>query len=381
MKIYLDIDVFEAAKRRIRYIFQEYPEVFVWVSGGKDSTVIFHMVYEVAKELGRLPLNVGWIDQEAEWKATEEVVKDIMYNSDVKPFWFQMPIKIFNATSFEQDWLHCWDNAEEHMWMRKKDPISIKENIYKTDRFGELYGKIISTHFPKTKIASFGGVRCEESPARFAGLTGSFTYKDITWGKKNTKYHQTFYPLYDWSYSDIWKAIFDHNWKYNKVYDYQYRYGIDVLNMRISNLHHETALKNLFYLPEVEPDTYNKLTQRMSGVDMAVKMNSDDFFIYKLPFMFSDWREYRDFLVEKLIAKRNQESFRKIFKMQDWEYADHPKYHVILKGQVSAILANDHTGTKLKNLDCRYSTPETRAKKWENAKRSGYERTKRKSKK
>jgi len=39
---------------------------------------------------------------------------------------------------------------------------------------------------------------------------------------------------------------------------------------------------------------------RISGIDTAGKMSYDNFYVRKLPFMFSSWIEYRDFLIEKL---------------------------------------------------------------------------------
>lgn len=70
MRIYLDQDTYTSAKQRIRYLFEEFDDVVAWVSGGKDSTVIFNLALEIAKEKGKLPLKVAFIDQEGEWKHT-----------------------------------------------------------------------------------------------------------------------------------------------------------------------------------------------------------------------------------------------------------------------------------------------------------------------
>ena len=69
MKIFLKQSVWDAALERIDYVFNEFDEVVVSFSGGKDSTVILEMALIVAKEHGRLPLTVMWLDQEAEWEA------------------------------------------------------------------------------------------------------------------------------------------------------------------------------------------------------------------------------------------------------------------------------------------------------------------------
>lgn len=94
-------------------------------------------------------------------------------------------------------------------------------------------------------------------------MTGGVTYKRVTWGKKLSDHHYTFYPLYDRTYIDIWKSIHDNKRNYNIIYDYQYRYGIDVRNMRVSSLIHETAVRSLFYLPEVDKELYEKITKRI----------------------------------------------------------------------------------------------------------------------
>jgi len=225
MRYFKDENVLEAAKERIRFVFGEFGNVFVAHSGGKDSTVTFHLALEVAKEMGRTPLPVLFIDQEAEFTQTIDVIKSVMYRDDVEPHWLQCPIFIFNATSHEKDWIGCWEEGAE--WLRDKDPVSIKENNFGTTRIKEMFSYYPAHLFPKEPFAMLGGVRCEESPTRRAGLTGARTYKWVTWGKKlKAKNHYTFYPLYDWSYSDIWKAIHEHGWQYNEVYDQQYRHGV-----------------------------------------------------------------------------------------------------------------------------------------------------------
>ena len=136
-----------------------------------------------------------------------------------------------------------------------------KENKYLDFGFHELFEKIFAVHFPNQKSCYISGVRTEESPKRMMSLTSSLTYKDITWGKKlnESKGHYTFYPIYDWSYSDVWKYIFDNNIVYNRIYDALFTHGVSVSDMRISNLHHETAIQNLLLIQEIEPNTWNRI--------------------------------------------------------------------------------------------------------------------------
>jgi len=356
LKIFHNKSTWEAALDRIRWLFDEFPNVIVNFSGGKDSTVCLHLALKVAEEKGRLPLKVAWIDQEAEWQATSDYVKSVMENPQVDPLWYQMPLKLFNSTSPDEEWLHCWEEGKEKDWIRPRWKKSITKNIYGTQTFKDLFDAIQLHDYKGEKCVRIAGVRCEESPARYAGMTTLATYKDATWGRKNhkTEEHYTMYPLYDWSYTDIWKAIHDNNWEYNKVYDYMYQYGVGVLNMRVSNVHHETAVGHLFYLQEIEPETWEKLVHRVKGINTAGVLKSDGFKITKLPYMFKSWKEYRDYLLVNLIDKEDIiKKFQTKFEQMENKYIGSvpSKTEISMyKVQINAILHNDHYFTKLNNF-------------------------------
>ena len=361
--MYLDKDVYECAINRINFLLEEFDEILVWVSGGKDSTVIFNMVKELAIKQGRKYMYIGWIDQEAEWQHTVEIIKKWMYDDFVKPIWVQVPMRLSNATCTRKDFLECWNEDEKHLWMREKDPIARKENVYGTDRFHKLFDGISAYEFGDKNTCCIGGLRTSESPARFRSITAQECYRGITWGKKHSIKRNnifTFYPIYDWSFTDVWKAIYDNDWEYNKIYDYYYQYGLPQQKMRVSNLHHEVAMDKLFYMQEIEPETHNRLCNRLEGIKSASQFGEDNYFVYKLPFMFKDWKEYRDYLLEKLIKPEHQELFRKRFHAQDLEFEDEIYYKRCLKTHVQSILANDwESGVKMANFQVRNSDKRT----------------------
>jgi hypothetical protein len=55
-------------------------------------------------------------------------------------------------------------------------------------------------------------------------------------------------------------------------------------------------------LQEIEPDTYNKLEQRIQGVHAGALYAQDDYLysVKKLPPAFKTWRDYRIFLYDNL---------------------------------------------------------------------------------
>jgi len=341
-------NVYEAALNRIRWLYDEFGTVVVSSSGGKDSTVIMELTLIVAKERGIDKVPVIWLDQECEFRSTVEYMERVFTRPDVDPYWLQIPFRLLNATSRDDAWLNVWGDGEE--WVRDQHPISLKENVYGTDRFRKLLHAATSHHFPGAAVLV--GTRAQESPARLGSLATKPSYKWISWAARSGK-TVNFWAIYDWTDRDVWKAIGSNGWDYNVHYDAMYRYGIPLSKMRVSNYHHEMSVHALFYLQEIEPETYQKATKRISGIATAAHLNERDFFVRELPFMFASWREYRDYLVDNLLTEELQPHFRKHFGWLDKRLAlalQHEKWdrHIHL-AEIQSILTQDVDFAKLDN--------------------------------
>jgi predicted phosphoadenosine phosphosulfate sulfurtransferase len=356
MKIYKAQNVLDAALERIRFLFDEFETVVVSFSGGKDSTVVLNLALQVAEEKGRLPLKVLFLDQEAEWTLVIDYIRSVMYDPRVEPWWMQIPLRLYNSTSTEENWLHCWDPAAKERWIHPQDPISKKENHYDCDRFKELFERIFAGSFAGQKTVYLAGVRCEESPSREMGLTHYPAYKWLTWGKllSRRRGHYTMYPIYDWSLHDVWKAIHEHGWPYCGLYDAFYSYGVALRDMRVSNVHHETAVRVLFILQEIDPAVWERLTQRLKGINTAGQLRFDSISTpTRLPYMFKSWTEYRDYLLENLCNDETiKQDFRKKFAAGDKVYRHRLIRDNFAQNCITAILVND-TGAKIENFRVR----------------------------
>ncbi len=352
MKIYGTQNVLEAALDRLRFLYREFPVVICNWSGGKDSTVCLHLCLRVAGEMNRLPQRVMWIDQEVEWQGTVDLAERVMTRPDVQPMWFQMPMVITNnASSFER-FNYCWRPEDRGKWAHPQHPLSIKVNRYGTIRFHDLFGAILDVEFPDTPACYIAGVRTQESPRRAMGLTAYSTYKWITWGRKyRNPRHFTFHPIYDWTISDVWKAIHEHGWEYNRVYDQLYQYGVPVTQMRISNLHHETAIKSLTYVQELEPETWRRVADRITGANTVKHLKKRSFTCpEELPFMFRSWEEYAEHLIENIVQEEaNRRDLRKIIAHQSALYPDEPVHTDLIRVVINTILSSDWDFTKLQN--------------------------------
>ena len=350
MRIFKEETVLEEALKRIERLFNEFDNVIVGFSGGKDSTVTLSLALTVARKLDRLPLKVLWVDQEAEWQATADYVESVFANPEIEPLWYQMPMKWNNNLSGETKHLTIWEEGKE--WIREKSDISIKDNKYLDVGFNELFGKILQVDFKEVKSCYLAGVRTEEAPKRLVALTSGLTYQDITWGKVLTKgMHYTFYPIYDWSYTDVWKYIYDNNIPYNKIYDELYKKGVPFIEMRVSSVHHETSIKALLTVQEIEPKTWTKICKRHKGINTVKHLQQDFYKCPKeLPYMFSDWKEYALYLAENLIEdKSNHEALIK--KLGSYEYLDNEiTGEKFWKTIINTVLSYDMDFTKLANF-------------------------------
>lgn len=351
MKIYNKNNVCEEAYQRISRLFDEFDNVVIGISGGKDSSVVYEIALKVATKKKRLPINVMWLDQEAEWQGTVDTVSKIMNSSNVNPFWLQIPIELTNNANSTDRYSYAWheDNAED--WIHPHVDISIKENVYGTNRFHDIFEAFMRYHFPNKKACYIAGMRAEESPMRLLALTQQLTYKDITWGKRLDKKqeHYTFYPIYDWSYTDVWKYLHSNNVEYNRVYDAMYQQGVNVKDMRISNLHHETAIQNLMLVQEIEPKTWNMISKRINGANTIKQLRANSFKCPKnIPYMFSSWRDYAYYLAEK-IAGQGEYYEKLINRIQRYEkiYDGDNIKDVFYRKVIDTILASDFDFTKL----------------------------------
>ncbi len=190
-----------------------------------------------------------------------------------------------------------------------------------------------------TNTAFLVGLRGTESPNRWRTVSkhpASIGGEQIYWATTKGE-NFSMYPLYDWNFHDVWRYIYDHKLPYHKIYDYQFRKGYSITEMRISSLIHEKSFKSICDLPEFEPDTYNKLVKRAKGIALAQETGKKAklFKARKLPKNHASWREYRDFLIEThpdpdkcaIMARR---------------FAKHLDNEYVARQQVRQLILNDY---------------------------------------
>lgn len=345
-QVYTPNDVLTAAKRRMAYIFDEFENVVVSISGGKDSTVLAHLALMEANKRDRR-IGMFFLDEEVVYDSTIRQIEYLMnlYPENTIPLWLQIEFNLTNATSYKEGQLKCWEAGKHKIWMRSKHPTSIqhkpwdreKETVRNKSKGFGFYDALDNFQNNRPNTAFVVGLRATESMNRWRAVSKNPGHKDCYWATKLNHGSVSFYPLYDWNFHDVWRYIYDNKLKYSRIYDYMWKKGLPLNEIRVSSLIHEKSFKALVELPEFEPKTYDRLLKRIDGISVGNLYGKDSAMlrVRKLPKNYKDWREYRDFL---LVTYPDQDK-KAIFEKR---FAKHLDNDYVARQQCRQLVLNDY---------------------------------------
>lgn len=345
-QVYINKSVLDSAKDRMAYIFDEFENICVSISGGKDSTVLAHLALIEAHRRGR-KIGIFFLDEEVVYDSTVKQIEYLveMYPENTIPLWLQIEFNLTNATSLTEGQLKCWESGKHKIWMRPKKSYSIqhkpwpaeKETIRDKNKGFGFYDALENSQHSRENTAFLVGLRATESPNRWRAVSKNPGYKDVYWCTRMPHNCASFYPLYDWNFHDIWKYIYDEKLKYSRIYDFMYKKGMGIQEIRVSSLIHEKSFKALVDLPEFEPKTYDRLLKRVKGISIGNLYGKDAKMLraQKLPKGFKTWLEYRDFLLATYPDPEKKPIFEKRF-------AKHLTNRYVAKQQCRQLILNDY---------------------------------------
>ncbi len=272
-KIGIGINVLSAARNRIAYIFDNFDKIYVSFSGGKDSTVMTHLVMDEAIKRQR-QIGLLCVDLEAQYKLTIDHIRQIYqeYWDFIIPYWVALPIVLSNSVSvYEPRWI-CWEPNKE--WTRQPDGISIVDQSYFdfyryamefeefTPRFGLWFagGK---------RCACFVGIRADESLHRYRTVKNpqKNMFRQTQWTTLVDGKLFNAYPIYDWRTEDIWRYCGKYKRTYNKIYDLMHKAGLSLSQQRLCQPYGFDQRKGLWLFHILEPETWSKIVSRVNGAN------------------------------------------------------------------------------------------------------------------
>lgn len=279
LKKYTNKSVLEAAQERIAYIFDEFDNICLSFSGGKDSGVCLNLMIDEARKRGR-KFGVLHIDVEAEYQFTSDFIKRMMDNNKdvIIPYWVCLPMESPNSLSYlEPTWV-WWDKEKEPIWVREMPKMDyiINENnnpidFYTPNMPFEEFTKHFGTWYGKgEKTAIVVGIRTQESLNRFRAICNNkYNYKDKKYSTNLEGEVYNFYPIYDWDVEDIWIYNGKFEKDYNKLYDLFYKAGVPISKMRVDEPFGNESKAGLNLFKVIEPQTWTKVVNRVSGANFG----------------------------------------------------------------------------------------------------------------
>lgn len=313
MKHFLGMDVFAAARLRLEEIFDNFERVYVSFSGGKDSGVAVQYALEIAREKGRLPLDVLHVDLEAWYAHTDAFVTRVMTRPDVRPYWICLPIHLRNSVSqMRPHWL-CWDPAARERWVRElpKHPgVIADEGYFPWFRRGmefEEFTPLFAGHFAEGRsCACIVAIRSDESLNRFRAIASPVKqrWNGRSWSTVTPSGVVNAYPIYDWRTEDVWTATGRKGWDYNRIYDLMHLAGVGIHQMRLCQPYGDDQRKGLWLFKMLEPETWARLVARVEGANFGNRYvgrsgNVLGNFHIHLP-QGHTWQSYAEFLLETM---------------------------------------------------------------------------------
>lgn len=276
-KLELKTNVYQESQSRISWAFDVFEKIAVSFSGGKDSTVMMHLVCEEARKR-KTTVGVMIVDLEAQYSATIDHIEKMVdkYQDCIDLHWVCLPISLSNAVSnFEPRW-KAWDKDKKDVWVRdypkRKVIKDLNEYPFYTDgqEFEEFVPLWAEWYAAGKNLGVMVGIRADESLNRFRTICtfdkDTFQGRRFTTGITDNVYNV--YPIYDWRTRDIW--VYHAKFKdkeHNKIYDLMNKAGVPLSQQRLCQPYGHDQRKGLWLYHILEPQTWYKLLCRVNGAN------------------------------------------------------------------------------------------------------------------
>ncbi len=306
-------------------VFDDFDNVCVSFSGGKDSGVMLNLAIEEARKRSR-KIGVFHIDYEAQYEMTTDYVNlELGKNPDViETYRICLPIAAQCCTSMHQDHWIPWDKTHRVLWVRELPAVCINEDNNPLDFFKrgmwdydlqESFGPWLHGVKKAKRTALLVGIRTQESFNRWRAIHSDRNYKkhdNHEWTKQIAPNIYNAYPIYDWKTEDVWTANARFGWDYNKLYDLFYQSGMTIDKMRVASPFNDCASESLKYYKAIDPRNWGKMIGRVNGVNFTGIYGGTTAMGWrsiKLP-KGHTWKSYMEFLLTTLPSE-TAENYKK----------------------------------------------------------------------
>ena len=277
-------DVYEAFQNRLHLIFQEFDNIYISFSGGKDSGLLLNMVLDFQqKYYPEKQIGVFHQDFEAQYTVTTEYIDRTFKRLEGKAerYWVCLPMATRTAlSSYEMFW-YPWDDRKKEAWVREmpqydyvinleNNPITTYRSRMHQEDLAKQFSRWYRMEHDNRKTVCLLGMRADESLQRYSGFVNKkYGYKEECWISRQFKNVWCASPLYDWGQEDIWHANYLFGYDYNRLYDLYYMAGLKVSQMRVASPFNDYSKDSLNLYRVLDPEIWAKLVGRVQGANFA----------------------------------------------------------------------------------------------------------------
>jgi len=270
-RLFLDASCVDAARARIRHVYDTFDTVCVQFSGGKDSTAILHLAKEVHDERSFGPVKVIFRDEEMVSPMVIDYVMKVRNYPwvDMECYCLPYGAEIWILGRREAALLWSGKRQREGRLVRPMPDFAINATHFGLDHDRPLRESIdyYTMQGKKGRTAFITGVRANESMIRYRSCVQKLHENYIVTPFLLPKSIPLKFAkiIYDWTADDVMKFIsVEHGAEYCKYYDYAHVSGS---NSRVGIPLHSVAARRMSDVVNSEPDFYDSLVRCFPQVD------------------------------------------------------------------------------------------------------------------
>ena len=274
-------NVYELTQERLKMIFEEFDNIYISFSGGKDSGALLNLCIDYIRQNSlKRKIGIFHMNYEVQYSMTIDYVNRVLEtNRDILDVYrICVPFRVTTCTSMYQSYWRPWDEQKKEAWVREmpKDAMKVDKFPFYNRKMWDYDFQIEFSrwlHLQKAarRTCCLVGIRTQESYNRWRTIYRGVKkqYKNCMWSTEIDENVYNLYPLYDWKTEDIWVANGKFGWDYNKLYDLYYQAGVSLDRQRVASPFINEAIESLALYKVIDPDTWGKMIGRVNGIGFA----------------------------------------------------------------------------------------------------------------